>query len=119
MSAAAPVMHEVPIVEDIGALRHLQALHHVLLDQQDGDAVGVDARDQREQLLDQQRRKAERGLVEDQSFGSAIRPRPIASICCSPPDSVPARCARRSAKAREDREHALAVRARAARAARR
>ena len=31
------------------------------------------------------------------SFGSAIRPRPIASICCSPPDSVPARWRCRSA----------------------
>ena len=31
------------------------------------------------------------------SRGSAIRPRPIASICCSPPDSVPARCRCRSA----------------------
>ena len=30
--------------------------------------------------------------------GSAMRPRPIASICCSPPLSVPASCARRSAR---------------------
>src|SRR5262249_48811646 len=31
-------------------------------------------------------------------MGSAIRPRPIASICCSPPERLPARCACRSAR---------------------
>ena len=30
------------------------------------------------------------------TFGRAISARPIASICCSPPDSVPAICVRRS-----------------------
>ena len=39
----------------------------------------------------------------------------MASICCSPPDSVPARWRLPLAQAREDREHALAV-LRAARA---
>ena len=31
------------------------------------------------------------------SFGEEARPRPIATICCSPPDSVPASWSRRSA----------------------
>ena len=31
------------------------------------------------------------------SSGAPIRQRPIASICCSPPDSVPAACVARSA----------------------
>ena len=31
------------------------------------------------------------------SFGAEARPRPIASICCSPPDSVPASWLLRSA----------------------
>jgi hypothetical protein len=30
------------------------------------------------------------------SFGRDIRARPIAAICCSPPESVPASCFRRS-----------------------
>jgi hypothetical protein len=30
------------------------------------------------------------------SFGWLISARPIATICCSPPDSVPASCERRS-----------------------
>ena len=32
------------------------------------------------------------------SFGRAINARPIATICCSPPESVPASCVRRSAR---------------------
>ena len=39
------------------------------------------------------------------SSGGPIRQRPIASICCSPPERVPASCRRRSAQAREQREH--------------
>ena len=35
--------------------------------------------------------------------------RPMASICCSPPDSVPATWVMRSSQAREQREHALQV----------
>src|SRR5262245_9407994 len=37
------------------------------------------------------------GSSRIKSLGSAISPFPIASICCSPPDSVPARCRWRSA----------------------
>ena len=35
------------------------------------------------------------------SFGRDISARPIATICCSPPDSVPASCERRSMQQRE------------------
>ena len=38
-------------------------------------------------------------LLDDENrdvFGRAINARPIATICCSPPDSVPASCERRS-----------------------
>ena len=37
------------------------------------------------------------GSSSMRTFGSDIRARPIASICCSPPESVPASCIRRSA----------------------
>ena len=36
------------------------------------------------------------GSSSSNSFGCAISARPIAHICCSPPDSVPAFCSRRS-----------------------
>ena len=57
--------YELPVLQDVGALRYLEALHHVLLDQQDRPCPRVDAPDQGEHLLDQERREAERGLVED------------------------------------------------------
>ena len=38
------------------------------------------------------------GSSSSSSFGRAISARPIAHICCSPPESVPAFCARRSAR---------------------
>ena len=50
---------------------------------------GVDA-------IDRQRRQAERDFVEQQISGLVISARPIAVACCSPPDSVPARCCRRA-----------------------
>src|SRR5215831_10762501 len=64
----ASMQDEGTILQDIGAVRHVEALHHVLLDQQKGDPVRVDALNQGEQLGDQQRRQAERGLVEDEQF---------------------------------------------------
>ena len=43
------------------------------------------------------------------SFGRAISARPIATICCSPPDSVPASCLQPLLDAREEREDALQI----------
>ena len=37
------------------------------------------------------------GSSSASSFGRLMSARPMASICCSPPESVPATCARRSA----------------------
>src|SRR6516165_7990379 len=65
----ASLEREYAIVEDIGALRQLQALHHVLLHQEDSYAFAVDAFDQREDLLDHEGREPERRLVENQKFG--------------------------------------------------
>ena len=42
-------------------------------------------------------------------LGRAISPRPIAHICCSPPDSVPASCRRRSARIGKHREDAFEI----------
>jgi len=38
----------LPFGEDVGAGSDVEALHHVLLNQKNGDALRVDARDQRE-----------------------------------------------------------------------
>ena len=62
-----------------------------------------------EDLLHDQRRQAERRLVEQQEPRPAISARAIASICCSPPDSVPPRWPMRCFEAREQREHALEI----------
>ena len=43
------------------------------------------------------------------SFGLAISARPIASICCSPPESVPPACLRRSLSTREELEDVIEV----------
>ena len=51
------------------------------------------------------------------SFGEQARPRPIATICCSPPDRVPASCARRSASTGKQGQDAVEVAAPAARPA--
>ena len=44
------------------------------------------ARSAADQLLNQQGRQAKRQFVDHSSSGALIRPRPIAHICCSPPD---------------------------------
>ena len=53
------------------------------------------------------------------SRAPAIRPRPIASICCSPPDNVPAFWSMRSRQARKQRQHAASILLRALRTQRR
>ena len=49
------------------------------------------------------------GSSSIRSFGRPISARATASICCSPPDSVPAFCVEALLEAREELEHLLAV----------
>ena len=49
------------------------------------------------------------GSSSSSSFGRAISARPIDSICCSPPDSVPPRCVDALLEPREQREDLLDV----------
>jgi len=58
--------------------------------QQYGHPVALEATNGVEDLLDQDRREPHRWLVEQQQARLRIRPRPMASICCWPPDNVPA-----------------------------
>ena len=68
-----------------------------LLDEQDGDALLGERADQLVELGDDQRaRDPSRSRRAGGRAGSTSSARDIASICCSPPDSVPASCLRRS-----------------------
>ena len=62
-----------------------------------------------EDLLHDQRREAERRLVEQQQARPAISARAIDSICCSPPESVPPRWSSRSFSRGKEREDALEI----------
>src|SRR5262245_4813680 len=57
---------DAPLLDDVRVRRDGESLHHVLLDQQHGHAVGVDAGTDLEDLVDDGRGKAERGLVEQE-----------------------------------------------------
>src|SRR5262249_11695117 len=59
-----PLEHDLTRLEDIAAVGHLQRLLGVLLDEQDGDAVGLEPADDAEDLLHEQRGQPERGLVQ-------------------------------------------------------
>ena len=54
------------------------------------DAFLRQLRDDLVELLDDERREAHRQLVEQQQCGVVVNARDMASICCSPPDNVPA-----------------------------
>ncbi len=56
--------HDPAGLDDIGPVGQLEGPPGVLLDQQDGDAIVADGRDEGEHLLDQLRRQPEGGLVE-------------------------------------------------------
>src|SRR4051794_17810651 len=57
------------VLQHVGAVRDLERLAHVLLDEQHRQAIVAQAPDQREHFLDEERRQAERRLVEDQQAG--------------------------------------------------
>ena len=62
-----------------------------------GDAGGFQRLELDVKAIDDQRRQAQRDLVEQQQLRvSSSSARPIAVACCSPPDNVPARLRRRS-----------------------
>src|SRR6185295_6355928 len=64
--ARGPGQDHVARLEHVAAVGDRQRLEGVLLDQQDRRALLVDLLDRREHLLDEDRREAERGLVEQQ-----------------------------------------------------
>ena len=74
-------------LQDVGAIGDRERLRDVLLGEQHGRPAPADRPHAFEHLVHEQRRQAERRLVEQQQLGRAISARPIASICCCPPES--------------------------------
>src|SRR3954468_11506330 len=64
--AGSAVEHDGAIFQHIRALRDFERLADVLLDEQHGEPVLVEPGDERKHLLDEERCKAERGLVQDE-----------------------------------------------------
>ena len=69
---------------------------HVLLDDQQRRPAVADRLERAVHLVDDDRREPKRQLVGDEQAGLLTSTRASASMRCSPPDSVPASCLRRS-----------------------
>ena len=79
--------HDPAGLEHVAARRHVERVVRVLLDEQDRRALLVDlARPSRRSRSTRIGARPIEGSSSSSSFGSAISARPIASICCSPPD---------------------------------
>ncbi len=81
-----------------------------LLDHEDGRSLRLMSRDQRENAGRPQ--SGESPIVGSSminSLGAPIRARAMATICCSPPDRVPACCPSLLRHAREERQHAIQI----------
>src|SRR5438874_130715 len=63
-----PFLYDPPRLEDVAAVRHLQRPRRVLLDEEDRGALPVDLSDYLEDRVDQDRRQAQRWLVEEEQF---------------------------------------------------
>ncbi len=100
----AALLHQIEMMRDLQ--RHVG----VLLDQEDGGAVAVElARRCGRSRRPRAAQGRARARPSSSTRGRDISARATASICCSPPESVPASCSRRSLKPREALVHALDV----------
>ncbi len=100
--APAPIERQRAGFQQVGVIAHVQCGRRILLNHKDGRAGRANVGDDIEGALDNVGGETERRLIEQDELGRIgngrdIRARPMASICCSPPDSVPAAC-RRSAR---------------------
>ena len=95
-SEPAALELEAARLQQVGVVGDAQRRQRVLLDDEHRRALLADGLDGVEDQVDEHRRQAHRRLVEQQQLGRPISARPTASICCSPPDRVPAFCAMRS-----------------------
>ena len=83
--------------EDVGAVGEVQRDVGVLLDDEHGHVFGgVELAEDPEDVLHDERGEPQRRFVQQQQLGRDMRARATASICCSPPERLPACCVRRS-----------------------
>lgn len=85
--ATGAFLDEAAVREDVGAVGEGEGLGRVLLHDEDGNVLRAQGREGFEDEVDHHGSEAERWLVEYmRSPGSDMRARPMASICCSPPE---------------------------------
>ena len=90
-------MHDAPGLQQVGVVGELERERRVLLDQQHADAVLlVDRAQDLEISCTTSGARPNDGSSSSSRRGRSISAREIASICCSPPESVPACWRRRS-----------------------
>ena len=78
---------DATVLYDVIAVGDRRGEAKILLDQEYGEALLLEQDDGLADLLNDDRRQALGGLVEEQEPGPRTQIRPIASICCSPPES--------------------------------
>src|ERR1043166_1166944 len=98
LGGGAALEGDAAVHDHVAAVGDADRLGEVLLGHQHGQAVaGFEFLDLVDGAAHQDRREADRRLVSN-IRGASIIPRPSASICCSPPERLPASCWRRSSK---------------------
>lgn len=94
---ASSFKDNMTIFKNISAVGTLQSDLHVLFNQEEAQALlAVDHIESIEQIVHDLGRQAQKSSSISNSSGWLIKPRPIAHICCSPPESEPANWRRRS-----------------------
>jgi hypothetical protein len=96
--AGAAGEHAASGIEDDRLVGDLERQFDILFDQNDRLSVRFQAPDGAADFRDVSGARPSDGSSSSSTRGLPISARPIASICCSPPDSVPANCAWRSRK---------------------
>jgi len=94
----APTSAQCGHGQHVHVIRHLQGQRHVLLHQQDGEPLSFEIGDSALHLAHEQGASPSVGSSINSRSGLVMSARPIASICCSPPDSAPARLSIRSCR---------------------
>jgi hypothetical protein len=90
------LVHDHALLHDVVAVGELHADLEVLLDQQDGDAFGLDGFSCATISSTITGARPSTGSSRISRRGWFMSARPMASICCSPPESCPPPLRRRS-----------------------
>ena len=89
ISFAGPERTIRPGLQDVGAVGDGEGHLRVLLDEEDARALLVDLDDDRKISSTRMGERPIDGSSRRRRVGLLMRPRAVASICCSPPESVP------------------------------